>query len=688
MKKLLSVCLVLLATTSLFAQKNADWKKDFPSKINWYRVSDAGILLVATKDALYGLSPDGQEVWKADDIENIKESNLEEIEGTPYIVLVKQNFIKSNNKVVDVVTGKTVVNTDADLEFHNIQKRLYLPKSNNLLFYGGSKNGQFMLTMVNAATGEKKWEQRKLFEKNSEQIVSEAYELDDAILIATNKNIYKLNKANGEVVYSVDMKSDLPVVHQEQPSGSKAGGILGGIGKIPGLGKLGGAASTAGAAANAQQGMSSFGSGANARMKAVSADFFKSPNDDTHFYFWNQDYLAAFNIADGKEYWSKYKLPSPIAYIMHDKRGMLIATKEKREEDIEKSQKKGLLGKISAKKDRATLLLIDPATGKEVWNSDVDLKGDILAYRSAGNKFILGTQQDDGDNYISIVDLDKGASITKKPMSVKGAVRDLQIFPQGLYYRTTDQINILDLESGDKTWKKGFSVKNCLGYNESSETGYVSANGIIYKIDFKNGDMNEWIKDLHFERSEEPTSMQLLGDKIFIASDQNAALYDKSGKEIYRTYVPAPGRTMTGKILSGLGGVASMAVGAAATAQTAQLSYAKGYYGSTDPQLDGQIKRSKELGAAGFQSGVASFQSISKRFNATKQAENSIAMLTNFGKSNMAKDAGITIVDKTTGKRIADMLLGDKKDPDYLIDDLGRVVYYHTDGNTIEGFKF
>lgn len=683
MKKLLSLCCILMMAAAAFAQKKADWQKNFPSRINWYMVSDAGVLLVATKDGLYGLSPEGQEIWKNDEIENIKESNLDPIDGTPYISLAKQSFIKSSNKVIDVVSGTVVANSD-ELGFHNVLKRLYLPQSNQVLFYGGSKNGVLMTMLVNLTTGQKVWEQGKLFEKNSEQIVSEAYELPDAILVATNKNIYKLNKATGEVVYSIDMKSDLPVARQEESKAS--GGKIGGLGGV--LGKFGGIGKVANTASSAQSAASGFGGGLNARQTATSADFFQKKGEADKFYFWNQDYITGFSVADGKEFWKRVKLPSPVAYILQDGRGFIVATKEKREEDIEKAGKKGIMGRLSAKKDRASLLLLDPATGAEKWNGDVDLKGDILAYRMSGSKLILGTQQDDGDNYISIVDLDKGASITKKPMSIKGTIRDLQIVPQGLYYRTTDQINILDIETGDKTWKKGFSVKNCIGYNESAETGYVSANGVIYKVDFKNGDLSEWIKDLKFERGEDPITIGLVDENVFIASDQNAALYDKGGNRLYHTYVPAPGRTLTGKLLSGLGGVASLAVGAAATAQTAQLSYAKGYYGSTDPQLDSEIKRSKELGAAGFQSAVASFRSISKRFNATKQANNFIAMLTNFGNSNQAKDAGISIVDKTNGKRIADMVLGDKKDPDYTIDDLGRVVYYHTDGNTIEGFKF
>ena len=119
---------------------------------------------------------------------------------------------------MDVVTGKTLFNS-ADNGLANVTKRLYLPKSNKLIFYGGSKNGTLMLLMVDLSTGQKVWEQTKIFEKNSEQIVSEAGELSDAVLIATNKRIYKLSKATGEEMYNIDMKSDIPVVAPKQKKG-------------------------------------------------------------------------------------------------------------------------------------------------------------------------------------------------------------------------------------------------------------------------------------------------------------------------------------------------------------------------------------------------------------------------------------------------------------------------------------
>jgi outer membrane protein assembly factor BamB len=667
------ITLLLLAFYALqaAAQQGTDWTKTFPSKVKWYKITDAGILVAGTNDALYGINPsDGKETWKIDHIENIQEENYDPIEGTPYIVLAKRGLLKSVNNVVDVVTGKVTISTK-DLGIVSIQKRIHMIKSNSLLFYGIGKSGKPSLMMVDLATGQKKWEQEKLFEKNSEQIVSEAGETADAIFIATNRNIYKLHKQTGEQLYSVDMKSDLPVA---APPAEEKKSPLGGLVKVPKFGKM-------------------IDQGANEQATITSADFFQH-KDPGIIYFWNQDILTAFNVADGKELWQRVELPSPITNILYDTHGMIVATSEKTQEDIAKQNKGGggLIGgikrKSAGKKNRASLLCLDMNTGAMKWDSDVDLQGDVLAYKLAGNKLILATARDQGTNFISLVNLDAGQSLTKKPLSIKGEIRDLQLVPQGLYYRTEDQINILDLETAEKKWAKGFQVKNCVGDNASDKTGYVYANDIIYKLDFGTGDINEWIKGISFNGKEEPGSLQVRDNGLLVTSDQNARLYDFNGKQIWHAYQPAPGRTMAGKLLSGLGGLASTMMAAQQAAQAAQLSYAKGYYGSTDPQLDRDIKTANANAASFAGSAAASFASISKRFKATKEANNYISMLTNFGNSNMAKDAGVMLIDKNTGKEIRKMIFGDKKDPDYKIDELGKVVYYKADGNEIQGFTF
>ncbi len=665
MRMFILIACILLAG-NLLAQKNTDWTKNFPSKIKWYKITDAGILVVGTNDALYGITPaDGKEAWKIDDIENIQEENYDPIEGTPYIVLAKRGLFKSNNKIVDVVTGKMITNT-ADLGLTAITKRIYLMKTNAVLFYGIGNTGKPTLMKVSLASGEKLWEQSKLFEKNSEQIVSEAGETEDGIFIATNRNIYKLNKQSGEVLYSIDMKSDLPVAAPPKEKKSMFG-----------LPKFGGGIDKT----------------ANEQATMTSADFFQKDDKNT-IYFWNQDLLTAFNVADGKEVWKRVELPSPIANILYDTHGMLVATAEKRQEDIAKANNGGggLMGKLkrsgAAKKNRASLLCLDVITGAQKWDSDVDLQGDVLAYKSTGNKLILATQRDQGDNYISIVDLDAGKSITKKPLSIKGAIRDLQIVPQGLYFRTADQINILNIETGEKAWKKGFQVKNCVGENKDDKTGFVYANDIIYKIDFEKGDLAEWITGIKFEGKEDPSSLQIRENGVLLTSDQNASLYNFDGKLTWHTYEPAPGRTMAGKLLSGMGGLACAMVAAQQAAESAQLSYAKGYYGSTDAGLDRSIKNASANASNFAGAAASSFASISRRFKATKEANNFISMLTNFGNSNQAKDAGVMMIDKNTGKEIRQIVFGDKKDPDYKLDEFGKVVYYKADGNEIQGFAF
>lgn len=669
MSKLFLFATFLLTSFILNAQKAVDWTKNFPSKINWYKITDAGILVVGTNDALYGVNPaDGKEVWKIDKIENIQEENYDPIEGTPYIVLAKRGMFKSSNNIVDVVTGKSIANS-RDLGLAAITKRIHLIKNNAVLFYGIGATGKPTLMMVSLASGEKLWEQSKLFEKSAEQIVSEAGETSQGIFIATNRNIYKLNKQTGEVLYNVDMRSDLPVA---APAAEKKG--FGGMLNVSRFGK-------------------GIDKGANEQATMTSADFFQKDNENV-IHFWNQDILTAFNIADGKEVWKRFELPSPVTNILYDSHGMLVATAEKTQEDVAKQNDKGggLIGKLkksgAAKKNRASLLCFDVASGTQKWDCDIDLQGDIRAYKLAGNKLILATERDQGTNFISILNLDEGKSITMKPLPIKGGLRDLQLVPQGLYYRTEDQINILDLETGDKTWKKGFQVKNCVGDNATGKTGYVYANNIIYKVDFEKGDLAEWVSGISFNGKEEPSSLQVRENGVLLTSEQNARLYDLGGKQLWHNYQPAPGRTMAGKLMSGLGGLASSMVAAQQAAQSAQLSYAKGYYGSTNAALDSDIKNASANASNFAGAAASSFASISKRFKATKEANNFMSMLTNFGNSNMAKDAGVMMIDKNSGKEIKKMVFGDKKDPDYKIDELGRVVYYRSDGNEIQGFVF
>ena len=663
MKKTLLLVNLLLASLVILSQPAKEWTKKFSGNVKWYQISDAGILIVCTGDALYGLNPEtGTETWKIDKLDDVKEENYDPIEGTPYAALIKNKFFKGvEHTIIDVAAGK-IIASSPDFDIMNIVKRIHIKEQNAMMLYGFSKsNGKPTMVLFSLADGHKIWEQKKLFDKNSEEVVSNGLAVDDGIFIATTKNIYKLNPASGEVLWSVDRKTEKPVAQV-----------------VEGKGGMFGKKSHVDLSSNAT---------------SSSAQFFLRNNNNDKIYFWNQEVLVAYNNADGKPVTKEVELQSPVAYILYDTHGMLVTTSEKTQKDIAKQGESGggLLGKIkrssSSGKNRASILCIDPETGNNKWDKEIDLQGDINAYKLSGTKLILATERDNGDNYISIIDLDAGKSVTKKPLFINGEIRDLQIMPQGLYYRTSEEINILDLDKGEKAWKKGFKVKHCVGSNANDKLGYVFANDIVYKVDFTTGDLQEWIKGVSFEGKEDPTGLQVRENGILITSDQNATLYSLDGKVAWHSYNKAPGKTGMGKVLSGLGGLAATMMAAAEVANTAQLSYAKGYYGSTSPALDRDIKNSEANAAAFAGAAAASFASISKRFKATRQANDFMAVLTSIGGNNQASSSGAVIVSKIDGKNISSILLGDKT-PDYKLDELGRMIYQKSESDEMKGFKF
>lgn len=645
---------LLCVSIGLFAQAQepALWNKKFPEKIKWYKQTEAGVMVVCSGDALYGLKPeDGSELWRLPEFDGIREENYDPIEGSPFVAIVDGGMNKKH-KILDVTTGRVIARSK-ELGFYNVTKRIECRKLGAILFYGMNDRGKPRLMLVDIASGEKRWEQDKLFEKNSEQIVSEAGVVADGILLATNRNVYKLSAATGDVIWSSDMKSDLPVVAAANPFSGK---------------------------------------GATKAATATSADFFQY-GDSSKIYFWNQDYITCYNLADGKETWKRVELSSPINMILHDKRGMLVATAEKNQKDIEKAGKKGggLFGKIAAsgasKKNRAGLYCFDYTTGAEKWTDEVDLQGDIIAYKMRSGKLILATQRDQGTNYITIADLDAGKSVTKKALKVDGEVTDIQIVPQGIYYRTANEINILDVETGDRTWKKGFKVKNCAGTNVDEKLGYVYGNGHVYKVDFEKGELIDWISSVPFKGDEEPTNLEMFPEGLVLSSSQNVMQFGLDGKMIFHAYEPAPGRSTGGKILSAFGGMVAAAGAMSSAAYSAQLSYAKGYYGSTSPALDREIKYANNMTSAWGNAAAASFSSINRRFKASKNAGDFMAVLTNLDNSNKKSSVGIVLIDKRKNQPGKKVLMADK-DPDYSLDEIDRMIFFKNEKDAMTAYRF
>ncbi|HEY9404862.1 MAG TPA: PQQ-binding-like beta-propeller repeat protein [Pyrinomonadaceae bacterium] len=111
-----ALALSLLACAPAARAQAMLWTHKPTQEIKWYRLTEAGTLLVGTDAGLYMLNPEtGATAWKRDDFKGVNEYQTQEIAGTP-LLLVSDNSgsIQKKTKLsaLDVLTGQTVWETE------------------------------------------------------------------------------------------------------------------------------------------------------------------------------------------------------------------------------------------------------------------------------------------------------------------------------------------------------------------------------------------------------------------------------------------------------------------------------------------------------------------------------------------------------------------------------------------------
>lgn len=104
--------ILLLIVFALFANVTIaqEWTKDFPGKINLVKMSDAGVAIVGTNDALYGVDDQGKILWTNEKLRKVEAERVQILSGTELIFVSDKGFL-SRNRVLDANTGKEYANT-------------------------------------------------------------------------------------------------------------------------------------------------------------------------------------------------------------------------------------------------------------------------------------------------------------------------------------------------------------------------------------------------------------------------------------------------------------------------------------------------------------------------------------------------------------------------------------------------
>lgn len=328
--------------------------------------------------------------------------------------------------------------------------------------------------------------------------------------------------------------------------------------------------------------------------------------------------------------------------------------------DVADSGKKGL-GKLTAAKAESKITMLSAASGEDLWEKAPKTKGYVQHFYITDDGILFGIREG-GINKISF----DGQTLFKKPLKTGENILTMASTPQGLIYITSEDANIVNLETGEQVWSKPLKFKRAdavsSDYDKTNDRYLIAADDKLYSIDAKSG-TSELLMEASFEGKEDPSAVEVRDSGILLTSDQNMMFLDWQGEEVWHEYRRAPGKSAFGAILMG--------VTAVATAATAAASY--DVANQNRNQLGAYTSRGEAYADLGDGMAAASGASIAemlKRFNATAATQNAQFVLT-----KLEDGIGLVKINKDSGTAEKEIVLKDKK-PDYQVDEFGGYLYY------------
>lgn len=633
----IGLCLMILsfgihqsnATLLTKAETPSFWKTSFPRGINWQRMTDVGILVVSTDDALYGLNPEnGQKLWQHEFLKKLKEERYDPIENSPLVALVdKRGLMSMDHVILDVVSGKVLCNT-GEMGFRTVEMRTELPPLGGILFLGLNKYGKKIMTLVDAGDGHAKFTQELKDFGGTEMFAGRPFVMNGDILVVSNKAIFRFNGQTGEKVWEIEQKSPNAEIIVDKSAGLGA----------------------------------SMANSLNPKFRYFTQ--IRPGRDKNSFFYTSKKYVNSFDFATGKALWADpVKVGGEIVETIYDNGGFIVAT------------------------DDPEIIMLDYQNGTRLWGKGPKLKGTLSFYNYCDKGLLISMESSRGKNSLSILDLKTGQHVFDKPNKVDGQIVDLQLTPKGIFYRTTEEVNFQSLETGKDLWDKSLKLKEGNVACQKDYLQWIYSDKKLFEVNLQSASMREFVADkVKLNEKEAPSGFQVRNDGILLTSSQNLVKFGFAGNVMFSQYFHSPTASTAGKIFGGI-----MAVGGTmlAVAAAANAGYAKGATagGGRTYEVDSYIRQQEQAQQMWSAVASAGFAMMNKRFKASAQTENYQAILTDDANDGSQKGVGLVKVNKDNGKVEGTVILGDKK-PVYDLDEIGGLMYYRSKDNEITAFKF
>jgi hypothetical protein len=618
---LFNTLFTLLCTFVVVAQKaeQPDWSYDIGGKINEMYLTQAGTLVVASNDGLVGIKPGSNELlFKFTEYGRVKPEEISFIPNSPYVVVAQGGVMSSKKTVIDFISGQTLFSSEGNQWKQIFTTSVAMPQ-NKLIVSGLQKTGG-------------------MAENNTPKVA-----VYDLVSGKEDYSFYlfppgKITSGNYSVTGTPLLLKDKMLIPTSK--GIIAKTLTGETlweNKIKNVNWM-----TADASEKEIYAFESNTSGSSMKIYKVGAN--------------------------GAELWKDAaKVKGQVVNFEILPQGLAVVS----------NKSSGGSNSILAAKDESEIGFLSAQTGEDLWEKAPKTKGYVQHFYIMDDGILFGIQQG-GINKISF----DGKTLFKKPLKTGENIMVMAQSPQGLIYITSEDANIVNLETGEQVWEKPLKYKRATSvastFDKSNNRYLISVDDEIMAVDPTTGNVTNFAKT-NFDEKEYPNTIEVRDSGIYLGSDQNMTLIDFNGNQLYHQYYKSPSKSTFAKIVGGVLAVASTAL----TVTTAAAAGANrtGFGGvnnlSSYNEYGKDAKRASDM-FAGIAS--ASFQFMSQRFKATAATENAQFILT-----KLEDGVGLVKVNKDTGKTDKEIILKDKK-PAYKVDDFGGVLYYKAKDDLIYAY--
>jgi hypothetical protein len=675
MSKVLALLLLLSPLLNAQPKTAPAWSYKFKTPIQWQRVHSLGHIIVSTSEGLSAINPnDGKLIWENKQFPSLNPEMYSEIGGTEFISISYHTDKSSTipmQAIIEVVGGKVLF--DSQKESIGVLSRHVLASSGKLLVIGmRPKNLVASLLMYDIGTGKQLWANDELFKAESsgkgllaklqtmstelsslQALSSEPVEIDPENILITHPNyVIKLNSNTGAVVWKNSI----------QPS-KRAGVYFSSYKK--GIVYIG------------TEIESSTGSG-------FTTSSSSGGNKEPQKFYYNLYY--AFDINSGSSLWKQPAKENDLLnqVIVSDK-GLIICPRS--------SQK-------------PTINLVNYETGQTLWGNKgkgIKAQGSVVSYLSTEKGILITTAHDNAWNnkaeeyFLNILDPNSGKLLYEKSVKLKGDLVRSELTPKGLLFVTTKEVNILDTNTGTLLWAESIEAGNPFNSDvprpfPTGDNGagklyvYSPKEKAVFEVD-KNAGTNRKITGakIEFEGKEIPRAIDVVSDGLVLSSEQNIMKVGMDGSVKYFKYYPAPRQPALVRALLMAQAVRAAYIGAVASTYSAAFAQASAQ--SNDAavkQIGNEASRQfGELGEMGFAYSSRALKEFNARYKASKSTPNFIMIMTTQEK----KGNQLVQVSKTNGEIMSAIDIKNDKEPEYDVDQIYNYIYYRPSATEIVCYK-